>query len=130
MGGLANKPYSGFLTWDSTSLPFEGDGTSFAFYDSTAYPLILDGIEPTKPIGTRGSAAAVFNDADVFEDGILLDGLALAALIDDRTPIERLFIGFLTGPSSTGDTLQLPADLNLPVGPPGPICGLPRRGSH
>ncbi|MCC6265269.1 MAG: hypothetical protein IT169_16970 [Bryobacterales bacterium] len=113
LGGLANKPYSGSLTWDSTSVPTSVDGTSYGEYETTAYQFILDGVDLAKPITSRDSAIGVFNDADVFEDGTLLDGLALFAIIDDSTPIQRLFIGFLLGPSSIWDTLQLPGDLTF-----------------
>ncbi len=112
-GGLANKPYSGFFTWDSTSAPTDGDGTSLAQYDTTAYQLIFDGIDLTKPIASDGSGIFVLNDADFFGTGVLVDGLALLAIIDDSTPTTRLFVGTLTGPTSTWDTLALPGDLNF-----------------
>jgi hypothetical protein len=113
LGGLADAPYSGFFTWDSASAPTGVDGTSLAEYDTMAYQLIFDGIDLTKPVGSKGSGLFVFNDLDFFEPGVFVDGLAMLAIIDDSTPITRLFIAALTGPTTTWNTLALPSDLNF-----------------
>lgn len=114
-GGVANKTYSGFFTWDSTSTRSDGDGVSFAAYEPTAYQLIFDGVDVTSPIGSNSSGLFVFNDTEAFEPGVLVDGLALVALIHhyDSTGIDRLFLGALTGPTSTWDSAALPGDLNF-----------------
>ena len=112
-GGLANKTYRGFFTWDSTSAPLDVDGTSVALYNATAYQLIFNGVDITRPIASNSSGIFVLNNAEALEPGVLVDGLLLGAVIDDSTPNTRLFIGALTGPTSTWNTLALPGDLNF-----------------
>jgi hypothetical protein len=108
-GGAADNPFSGFFTWDPTATPFETDPDA-AIYAVEAYELIFNGIDKTAP---GGGAVFVVNDTDAF--GVsTVDGLGFGAgLESDPIAGDTLLLGFLLGPSSTWNTLSLPADYSF-----------------
>ena len=112
LSGLADKPYSGFFTWDSSTAPDDVDGTSVAQYLFADHELILDGVDIP---GLGGMF--MFNDVDFFGTGVAY-GLAILAQIDSfldgSTPVDRFFIAALVGGTDTWDGVQpLPGDLSF-----------------
>jgi hypothetical protein len=109
-GGAADNPFSGFVTWDPAKTPFETDPPDLAMYEAEAYQLILNGVTVDTALG---GGLFVVNDADFFGTGDVDALLFLATIAKDAVVGDTLFVGALSGPASTWDTLSLPADYSF-----------------
>jgi hypothetical protein len=109
-GGAADNPFSGFVTWDPATVPFQSFPPDLAIYEAEAYQLIFNGIEVDTSLG---GGLFVVNDADFFGTGDVDALLFLATIEKDAILGDTLFIATLLGPTSTWDTLSLPTDYSF-----------------
>jgi hypothetical protein len=109
-GGAADNPFSGFFTWDPAKAPFDSDPPNLAMYEVEASQLIINGIDIDPALG---GGLFVVNDADFFGTGNV-DALVFLATIETDAIIgDKLFIGALSGPTGTWNTLSLPTDYSF-----------------
>jgi len=109
-GGAADTPFSGFFTWDPAQAPFDSDPPFLAMYELGTYQLIFDGVEVDTALG---GGLFVVNDANFFGTGNVDALLFLATIEEDAILGDKLFIAALSGPTSTWDSLSLPADYSF-----------------
>ena len=116
-GGAVVNLFSGFFTWDTTKTPVPGEGDANSeLYELEDYQLIFNGLDKT--LGPGSAGVAVVNDADPFGTGTNVDALLFFAGMDKNVTIggstgDTLFIGALSGPTTTWDTLSLPTDYSF-----------------
>ena len=109
-GGAADNPFSGFFTWDPAKVPFDSEPPNLAMYQVEAYQLIFNGINIDPALG---GGLFVVNDADFFGTGNVDALVFLATIATDPIVGDKLFIGALSGPTSTWNTLSLPTDYSF-----------------
>ena len=111
-GGAADNPFSGFFTWDTAQVPFQSEPPNLAMYEVEAYQLIINGVDKTTP-GPGSAGIFVVNDADFFGTGNVDAFLFLTTIETNPILGDQLFIGALSGPTSTWNTLSLPTDYSF-----------------
>ena len=110
-GGAADTPFSGFLTWDTTTAPDETEPPNFAAYPFNDLRLIFDGVEIDP---TLGGGIFVVNDGDVFGTGTPVDALLFLMLIEKKPVVgDKLLILAFSGLTDTWDTIDLPAGFDF-----------------
>jgi len=109
-GGAADTPFSGFFTWDPAKAPAVSDPPSLAIYEPEAYQLIFDGVEVDQSLG---AGLFVFNDENAFGSGDVDALMFFAVIKEDAIAGNTAFIGALSGPTDTWDTLDLPSDYSF-----------------
>jgi len=109
-GGAAANPFSGFFTWDTDRAPSQTELPSLAIYQVEAYQLIINGVAVDQSLG---SGLFVVDDGDFFGTGNVDAFVFLATIARDAVAGDTLFIGALSGPTSTWNTLSLPQNYSV-----------------
>lgn len=112
---MADNPFSGFFTWDSTQAPGGTDGPNVGFFQLVDYHIDINGFIPDPALG---AGVILANDGDLIGSGTVGDALVLYAPLMNGVTVngvtgDLVFIGALIGPSTLWNGLSLPPDYSF-----------------